>query len=114
MAAVHHEIGNLKVIVDRNGIQNDDFCEAQMRMFDVSEKFSSFGWAVMEIDGHDMSQVVESIEWADQVTDGPACIVMHTVKGKGVSFMEDDLLWHYRSPQGDEYAAALSELKGDQ
>ena len=50
MSAVHHEIDNLTVIVDRNGIQNDDFCESQMRMFDVSEKFASFGWAVMEIE----------------------------------------------------------------
>jgi transketolase len=110
MAAVHHEIGNLKVIVDRNGIQNDDFCESQMRMFDVSEKFAAFGWAVMEIDGHDMNQVVEAIDWADQVTDGPACIVMHTVKGKGVSYMENNPKFHGASPNEEQFALAMEEL----
>ena len=111
MAAVHHEIGNLKLIVDRNGIQNDDFCETQMRMFDVAEKFAAFGWAVMEIDGHDMSSVVEAIDWADQITDGPACIIMHTVKGKGVSFMENNPKFHGASPDDDQFALAMEELQ---
>ena len=110
MAAVHHEIGNLKVIVDRNGIQNDDFCESQMRMFDVSEKFASFGWAVMEIDGHDMQQIVDAIEWANQVTDGPSCIVMHTIKGKGVSFMENNPKFHGAAPSDEQFELAMEEL----
>ena len=110
MAAVHHEIDNLTVIVDRNGIQNDDFCESQMRMFDVSEKFASFGWAVMEIDGHDMGQVVEAIDWADQVTGGPACIVMHTVKGKGVSYMENNPKFHGAAPNEEQFKLAMEEL----
>tara|TARA_Y100000588_G_scaffold300399_1_gene321928 strand:- start:221 stop:1036 length:816 start_codon:yes stop_codon:yes gene_type:complete len=110
MAAVHHEIGNLKVIVDRNGIQNDDFCESQMRMFDVSEKFASFGWAVMEIDGHDMKQIVDAIEWANQVTDGPCCIVMHTIKGKGVSFMENNPKFHGAAPSDEQFELAMEEL----
>ena len=110
MAAVHHEIDNLTVIVDRNGIQNDDFCESQMRMFDVSEKFASFGWAVMEIDGHDMGQVVEALDWADQVTGGPACIVMHTVKGKGVSYMENNPKFHGAAPNEEQFDLAMEEL----
>jgi transketolase len=110
MAAVHHEISNLKVIVDRNGIQNDDFCETQMRMFDVSEKFASFGWAVMEIDGHDMKQIVDAIDWADQVTGGPACIVMHTVKGKGVSYMENNPKFHGAAPNEEQFNLAMEEL----
>ena len=110
MAAVHHEIGNVKVIVDRNGIQNDDFCESQMRMFDVSEKFSSFGWSVREIDGHNMEEVVNAIDWADQVTDGPACIVMHTVKGKGVSFMENNPIFHGAAPSEEQFELAMEEL----
>ena len=80
-----------------------------MRMFDVSEKFASFGWSVMEIDGHDMVQVVEALDWADQVTGGPACIVMHTVKGKGVSFMEHPS-WHCKVPTEEEYKIAMKEL----
>ena len=110
MSAVHHEISNLKVIVDRNRIQNDDFCEAQMRIFDVSEKFASFGWAVMEIDGHDMDQIVNAIDWADQVMDGPACIVMHTIKGKGVSFMENNPKFHGAAPSDDQFELAMEEL----
>ncbi len=110
MAAVHHEIGNLNVIVDRNGIQNDDFCETQMRMFDVAEKFAAFGWAVMEIDGHDMQQVVNAIDWADQVTDGPACIVMHTIKGKGVSYMENNPKFHGAAPSEAQFNLAMEEL----
>ena len=110
MSAVHHELGNLKVIVDRNRIQNDDFCETQMRMFDVSEKFASFGWSVMEIDGHDMTQVVESLDWADSITDGPACIVMHTIKGKGVSFMENNPKFHGASPNEEQFNLAMEEL----
>ena len=72
MAAAHHELGNLKLFVDCNGIQNDDFCEAQMRMFDIPAKWDSFGWAVKVIDGHDMASIVEAIDWMDSVTDKPA------------------------------------------
>ena len=81
-----------------------------MRMFDVSEKFASFGWAVMEIDGHNMEEVVKSIDWADNVTDGPACIVMHTVKGKGVSFMENNPKFHGAAPSEEQYKLAMEEL----
>ncbi len=88
IAAVHHEIGNLKVFVDRNRIQNDDFVEKQMRIFDVAAKWDGFGWAVREIDGHNMDEILSAIQWLDSITDGPAVVIAHTVKGKGVSFME--------------------------
>jgi transketolase len=81
-----------------------------MRVFDVAEKFIAFGWAVKEIDGHDMSAVVEAIDWADSVTDGPACIVMHTVKGKGVSFMENNPKFHGAAPTPEQYELAKEEL----
>ena len=111
MSSVHHEVGNLNVIVDRNNIQNDDFCEKQMRMFDVGEKFASFGWNVNEIDGHDMSQIVDAIDWADSHNDNPCCIVMHTVKGKGVSFMENNPKFHGAAPNDEQYEIAMEELK---
>ena len=63
MAAAHHEVGNLKVILDRNRIQNDDFCEEQMRMFDIVGKWKSFGWVVKEINGHDMSEILEGLDF---------------------------------------------------
>ncbi|DAC48334.1 MAG TPA: transketolase [Candidatus Thalassarchaeaceae archaeon] len=111
MAAVHHEVGNLKVIVDRNRIQNDDFMDVQLRLFDIAAKWEGFGWAVRECDGHDMSEVVSSIQWLDTITDRPAVIVAHTIKGKGVSFMEDNPAFHGAAPNDEQLAIALEELK---
>ena len=110
MAAVHHEIGNLKVFVDRNRIQNDDFVDKQMRMFDVALKWSGFGWSVMEIDGHNMDEITASIDWLDSITDGPAVVIAHTVKGKGVSFMEDNPKFHGAAPNDEQLEQALEEL----
>jgi transketolase len=110
IAAVHHEIGSLKVFVDRNRIQNDDFVDKQMRLFDVAAKWVGFGWSVKEIDGHDMDEILASIEWLDGVTDGPAVVIAHTVKGKGVSFMEDNPKFHGAAPDDEQLAQALEEL----
>jgi transketolase len=110
MAAAHHELGNLKLFVDCNGIQNDDFCEAQMRMFDIPAKWNAFGWAVKVIDGHNMSEIVGAIDWMDTVTDKPAVVIAKTVKGKGVSFMENNPAFHGAAPSDEQLAIALSEL----
>tara|TARA_B100001996_G_scaffold382182_1_gene373337 strand:- start:1948 stop:2790 length:843 start_codon:yes stop_codon:yes gene_type:complete len=110
MAAAHHELGNLKVILDRNRIQNDDFCETQMRMFDIPAKWKAFGWNVKEIDGHDMNEVVEGMQFLSETNDGPSILIAHTVKGKGVSFMEDNPAFHGAAPNDEQYAQALSEL----
>ena len=110
MAAAHHELGNLKVILDRNRIQNDDFCETQMRMFDIPAKWKAFGWNVKEIDGHDMNEVVEGMQFLSETNDGPSILIAHTVKGKGVSFMEDNPAFHGAAPNDEQYALALSEL----
>ena len=110
MAARHHELGNLKVFLDRNNIQNDDFCEVQMRMFDIAAKWNGFGWAVKEIDGHNMSEIVDAIAWLDTITDKPAIIIANTVKGKGVSFMENNPAFHGAPPNDEQLQQALSEL----
>ena len=110
IAAVHHEIGNLKVFVDRNRIQNDDFVDKQMRIFDVAAKWDGFGWAVREIDGHDMDEILSAIQWLDSITDGPAVVIAHTVKGKGVSFMENNPKFHGAAPNDEQLAQALEEL----
>ena len=110
MAAVHHELGNLNVFIDCNGIQNDDFCEAQMRMFDIPAKWSAFGWAVKVIDGHNMNDIVESINWMDSITDKPAVVIARTIKGKGVSFMENNPAFHGAAPSDEQLAQALNEL----
>lgn len=110
MAATHHELGNLKVLLDRNRIQNDDFCEEQMRMFDIPAKWKAFGWNVMEIDGHEMEQIVDGINFLDTSNNGPSILIAHTVKGKGVSYMEDNPSFHGAAPNEDEYLLAMKEL----
>ena len=110
MAADFHSIGNLKVIVDRNRIQNDDFVHLQMEVGDVSAKLTSFGWTVKEIDGHSMNEVTDALNWASSHNSGPAAIVANTVKGKGVSFMEDNPSFHGKAPDDDELKQALEEL----
>ena len=110
MAASFHNATNLKVIVDRNRIQNDDFVDIQMEIGDIASKFSSFGWNAREVDGHDMVELVEAIEWASQESSAPVALIAHTTKGKGVSFMEDNPAFHGKAPDDEELATALGEL----
>ena len=110
MAADFHSIGNLKVIIDRNGIQNDDFVKLQMEIGDIATKIKSFGWEVKEIDGHSMSEVIEALDWASSHDSGPAAIVANTIKGKGVSFMENNPAFHGKAPDDEELQIALEEL----
>ena len=110
MAAAHHELGNLKVILDRNRIQNDDFCQQQMRMFDIPAKWKAFGWNVKEIDGHNMDEVVEGMNFLSSTNDGPSILIAHTVKGHGVSFMADNPAFHGAAPNDEQYAQAMAEL----
>ena len=110
MAAKHYELGNLKVILDRNRIQNDDFCEAQMRMFDIPAKWASFGWSVKEINGHDMSEIMDGLDFLEQTNDGPAILIAHTIKGAGVSYMEDNPAFHGAAPNDEQFHQAMIEL----
>ena len=110
MAADFHSVSGLKLIVDRNRIQNDDFVNVQMEVGDVASKIEAFGWSVREINGHDMEEIVEALEWASNGNSGPSAIVAHTVKGKGVSFMEDNPSFHGKAPNDQELERALEEL----
>lgn len=110
MAAHHHKVGNLKAIVDVNGIQNDDFCEAQMQLHDLAATWASFGWSVTTVDGHDMSAVVEAIAEVNAVNDRPAVLLASTVKGKGVSFMENNPAFHGAAPNDEQFGQAMAEL----
>ncbi len=114
MAATHHELGNLKVILDRNRIQNDDFCEEQMRMFDIPAKWRAFGWNVKEIDGHDMEEIVEGINFLDNTNNGPSILIAHTIKGKGVSYMENNPSFHGAAPNDEQFAQAMIELGAEE
>ena len=81
-----------------------------MRMFDIPAKWNSFGWAVKIIDGHDMTQIVGAIDWLDKITDRPAVVIAQTVKGKGVSYMENNPAFHGAAPSDEQLAIALKEL----
>ena len=110
MAADFHQTGNLNVIIDRNRIQNDDFMEVQMEIGDIGKKFESFGWKIIEIDGHNMTEVINAIRVATNERNIPCAIVAHTVKGKGVSFMENNPSFHGKAPNDEELKLALEEL----
>ena len=81
-----------------------------MRMFDIPAKWRAFGWEVKVIDGHNMSEIVEAIDWMDTITNKPAVVIANTVKGKGVSFMENNPSFHGAPPSDDQLILALSEL----
>jgi len=110
MAANYHNANNLRVIVDRNRIQNDDFMEVQMEIGDIGAKFESFGWTVREVDGHNMAELVEALHWTDTSDMGPIAIIANTTKGRGVSFMEDNPEFHGKAPDDEQLAIALEEL----
>ena len=100
---------NLTAIVDYNKIQSLGRVDEVLPLEPFADKWRAFGWDVREVDGHDIAALEAALDPAG-AGDRPRCILAHTVKGKGVSFMEDDLLWHYRTPAGDELAAARKEL----
>ncbi len=110
--ASKYRLGNLVAIVDRNAVQNDGPCDEIMPTEPIDRKLESFGWTVRKINGHDMAEVVDALEQARNHRNGPYCIVAYTVKGKGVSFMENDAYWHGKAPNEDQYRAAKAELDG--
>jgi transketolase len=110
MFAAHHRLDNLVVIVDYNKIQALGFTKDVINLEPLSKKWLSFGWAVEEIDGHDCNHITETLMRVPFTNGKPNIVIAHTVKGKGVSFMENDLLWHYRTPDKEEYDLALKEL----
>ena len=110
MATDFHNIGNLNVVIDRNRIQNDDFMDVQMEIGDIGAKFQSFGWKVIEIDGHNMQEITNAIGQASSDQNEPYAIVAHTIKGKGVSFMENNPSFHGKAPSDEELVIALEEL----
>ena len=107
--SAHYKLDNLIAFVDRNRLQSLEDTETTIALDPLDEKLRSFGWKVIEIDGHNFS---EFRALKDKITNAnqPTCVVCNTIKGKGISFMENSVLWHYRSAQGDEFNNALKEL----
>ncbi len=110
MAAAKFKLDNLVFFVDKNNLQMDGTSDQIMPLFSIEDKFASFGWNVLTIDGHDMEQILESLEKARNTKGKPTCIVAETVKGKGVSFMEDVRNWHGKAPSKEEFESAMAEL----
>jgi transketolase len=110
--APHHGLDNLVAIVDYNKIQSFGRVADVLNLDPFAAKWESFGWSVCEIDGHDHAQIANSLRGIPRSSGRPTCIVAHTVKGKGVSFMEDKVLWHYRCPDAEERRLAFAELEG--
>ncbi len=114
MAASHYKIDNLTAIVDHNGMQLDGFTKEIMSLEPLSEKWSAFGWRVLEIDGHNMRQILDALDEAERVKSKPPVIIAHTVKGRGVSFMENQVYYHGKTLTEESLQRALAELnKGD-
>lgn len=108
--AAHHKLDNLTAIIDYNKIQSLATVAETMALEPFADKWKSFGWNVIESDGHDHPHLKKTISAAKAIQGKPSVVIAHTTKGKGVSFMENKVLWHYRTPQGEEYKAAIKEL----
>ena len=111
MLAGKYELSNLTVIVDRNNIQIDGFTEDVMPLEPLRQKYESFGWYVLEIDGHNFNDIIDACNQAKAIENKSVCIIAHTIPGKGVDFMEKKFEWHGKPPDKDEAKKALAELR---
>ena len=111
MAAAHFKLDNLVAIVDNNGQQIDGWNRDVMNLAPFNEKWQAFGWHVIEVDGHDLTQLIDAFSQAKLVKEQPTVIIAHTIKGKGVSFMENNLDFHGKAPTTAEVEMALRELE---
>ena len=111
MFAHQYKLDNLCAIIDNNGLQIDGRVEDVMSPYPIVDKLKAFGWEVAEIDGHDFEQMESAFAKAREVKGAPTAIVMNTMKGKGVSYMEDQAGWHGKAPNDEEYEIAMNELR---
>ena len=114
MYAGNAGLGNLTLLVDNNGLQSGGSVDRIQSLGDIGEKFSSFGWSVQRVDGHDTAELRGALAAARDCPDRPGVIICHTLKGKGVSFMEGEYLWHMKAPNDAEFAQAMEELKREE
>lgn len=110
MFAGAHKLDNLVVIVDNNGLQIDGKVEDVCSVYPIDKKFEAFNFKTINIDGHNFDEIRKALAEAKETKGMPTAIIMHTVKGKGVSFMEDNAGWHGKAPNDEEYATAMSDL----
>lgn len=110
MTANKYKLDNLCVIVDNNNLQIDGTIEEVMSSYPIDEKFKSFGFQIINIDGHNIQEIIDAFDVAKNVKGKPTCIIAKTIKGKGVSFMENKAEWHGKAPTEEQYNLAIEEL----
>ncbi len=110
MSAAHYKLDNLTAILDHNGLQIDGPNEKVMNIEPIEDKWKAFGWYTIRIDGHDVQQIIDAVEKAKEIKDRPTIIIANTVKGKGVSFMENQVGWHGTAPNKEQMEQAIAEL----
>ena len=113
MCAAHYKLNNLTAFIDFNGLQIDGDITKVMNPCPIDKKFEAFGWNVLVIDGHNYEEIIDAIEKAKECKDKPTAVVCNTVKGKGVSFMENQAAWHGTAPSKEQCETALKELGGE-
>lgn len=111
MSASHYKLDNLCVIVDNNNLQIDGEVDKVKNIYPIDEKFRNFGFEVLKIDGHNIKEIIEAFGLARKTKGKPTVIIANTVKGKGVSFMENQAGWHGKAPNEEQYNQAMEELK---
>ena len=110
MFAAHYKLDNLTAVVDNNGLQIDGKISDVMSPYPIDEKFAAFGWHVITINGHDFNELEKAFNEAETVFGKPTVIILRTTKGKGVSYMENQVGWHGKAPNEEEYNTAMAEL----
>ena len=110
MASNKYKLDNLCVIIDNNNLQIDGTIEEVMSSYPIDEKFRSFGFEIIKINGHDIDEILKAFEVAKNVKGKPTCIIAKTIKGKGVSYMENQVGWHGKAPNEEQYKLAINEL----
>lgn len=110
MSSAHYKLDNLCLIVDNNNLQIDGEVDKVKNIYPLDDKFESFGFEVIKIDGHNIAQIIEAFETAKKIKGKPTVIIANTIKGKGVSFMENQAGWHGKAPNEEQYKQAIQEL----
>jgi len=110
MTAGHRHLSNLTLIIDRNRLQQGATVESTNTLEPLADKWRAFGWEVVEVDGHDIGQLHAALSAPADSRDKPLCVIAHTIKGRGISFMENEVKWHHGIPNAEQYATAIREL----
>jgi transketolase len=111
MAAGHRRLANLTLVIDRNRLQQGARVEDTNTLEPLADKWRAFGWEVAEVDGHDHAALLAVLGAPVGARDKPLCVIAHTIKGRGISFMENEVKWHHGIPNAEQYARALAELE---